>query len=282
VQEIALLSILQAMSKSARAFVQTAAGLVACACLVVSVGCSGAAGPTCGTGAGTGACTRVLFLGNSFTYVNDLPSTFAQLAQSGGRPVQVAMVANGGETLAQHAASSDDLDEIASQRWAYVVLQEQSETPAMPAGRDDYTYPAADALASRAEAVGAVPLLFMTWAHRDGLPDAGLPTYEAMQQQIDAAYLDVANELNVPVAPVGFTWYMVRHDHPDIDLWQDDGIHPTLAGTYLAACVFYASIFRQSPEGLSFGGGIPDEQARLLQTEANDNVLKIQAQWGLR
>ncbi len=85
-------------------------------------GCSGSAGPTCGTG----ACTRVLFLGNSFTYVNDLPSTFAQLAESAGRPVQVAMVAGGGETLAQHAASSDSLDKIASQGWTYVVLQEQS------------------------------------------------------------------------------------------------------------------------------------------------------------
>jgi lysophospholipase L1-like esterase len=254
------------------------ARLIACVSLMVVAGCSGTAAPTCGTG----ACTRVLFFGNSFTYVNDLPSTFAQLAESAGRPVQVAMVANGGETLAQHAASSDDLDEIASQRWAYVVLQEQSETPATAAGRDDYTYPAASALASRAEAVGAVPLLFMTWAHKDGLPASGLPTYEAMQQQIDAAYLDIANELNVPVAPVGFTWYMVRHDHPDIDLWQDDGVHPTSAGTYLAACVFYASIFRQSPEGLSFHGGIPDDQASVLQAEANDNVLKIQAQWGLR
>ena len=257
---------------------RTSAWLLVCVALLLVAGCSGTAGPTCGAG----ACTRVLFLGNSFTYVNDLPSTFAQLAESAGRPVQVAMVANGGETLAQHAASSDSLDEIASQSWTYVVLQEQSETPATAAGRDDYTYPAADALASRAEAVGAVPLLFMTWAHRDGLPDAGLPTYEAMQQQIDAAYLDIANELNVPVAPVGFTWYMVRHDHPDIDLWQDDGSHPSLAGTYLAACVFYASIFREIPEGLSFHGGIPDNQASVLQAEANDNVLRLQAQWGLR
>jgi len=281
VQEIALLSILQAMSKSARAFVQTAAGLVACACLVVSVGCSGAAGPTCGTGAGAGACTRVLFLGNSYTYVNDLPSTFARLAQSGGRPVQVAMVANGGETLAQHAASSESLDEIASQSWTYVVLQEQSETPATAAGRDEM-YQAVRTLAGKAQAVGAVPLLFMTWAYKDGLPASGLPTYEAMQQQIDAGYLGIANELEVPVAPVGFTWYMVHNDHPGIGLWSDDGSHPSVAGTYLAACVFYASIFRQSPEGLSFGGGIPDDQARVLQTEANDNVLKLQWQWGLR
>ncbi|MGD0765413.1 MAG: SGNH/GDSL hydrolase family protein [Dehalococcoidia bacterium] len=240
--------------------------------------CSASAGSTCGTG----ACTRVLFLGNSFTYVNDLPSTFAHLAESAGRPVQVAMVANSSETLAQHAASSDSLDKIASQGWSYVVLQEQSETPATDIGRDDYTYPAAETLADRAEAVGAVPLLFMTWAHKGGLPASGLPTYEAMQQQINAAYLDIAEELNVPVAPVGFTWYMVRLDHPDINLWQDDGSHPNRAGTYLAACVFYASIFRESPEGLSFHGGISGEQARAIQAEAGNIVLNAQKQWGLR
>ncbi|MFI5260051.1 MAG: DUF4886 domain-containing protein [Candidatus Limnocylindrales bacterium] len=254
------------------------ARLIAFVSLIVAAGCSGSAGPTCGIG----ACTRVLFLGDSYTYVNDLPSTFAQLAESAGRPVQVATVANGGETLAQHAASSDDLTEISSGAWTYVVLQEQSETPATPAGRDDYTYPAANALAGTAEAAGAVPLLFMTWAHKDGSPALGLPTYEAMQQQIDGAYLQIAYELNVPVAPVGFTWYVVRHDHPDIELWQDDGSHPSLAGTYLAACVFYASIFRQSPEGLSYHSSIADEEARALQAEAESNVVKLEAQWGLR
>jgi hypothetical protein len=192
------------------------------------------------------------------------------------------MVAHGGETLAEHAASSDSLDKIASQRWTYVVLQEQSTTPATDVGRDDYMYPAASALASKAEAAGAVPLLFMTWARRDGLPESDLPTYEAMQEQIDDAYLQIADELIVPVAPVGFTWSMVHRDHPDIGMWQDDGSHPSRAGTYLAACVFYAAIFHESPEGLTFHGGISDEQARALQTEANDNVRKLHTKWGLK
>ena len=93
-----------------------AARMLVCAATVMAAGCGGAAGPTCGTGAGAGACTRVLFLGNSFTYVNDLPSTFAQLSKANGRPVDVDMVANGGETLAQHAASSDDTTRISSQQ----------------------------------------------------------------------------------------------------------------------------------------------------------------------
>jgi len=259
-----------------RAALRPALGPLLCLGLLFVTGC-GAAGPTCGTG----SCTRVLFLGNSYTYVNDLPSTFAQLAASAGRPVEVAMVANGGETLAQHASSADSLGKITSQHWTYVVLQEQSETPATTSGRA-VMYPAVRTLAAAVESDGAVPMLFMTWAHSDGMPETGLADYADMQGQVDAGYYAIAQELKVPVAPVGYTWSQVRRDHPEIELWGDDGTHPDGAGTYLAACVFYASIFRQSPDGLAFHGGVPDDQARILQDEAARNVLDLQAQWGLR
>jgi hypothetical protein len=125
-------------------------------------------------------------------------------------------------------------------------------------------------------------MLFMTWAHKDGEPGAGLPSYEGAQERVDGTYLTLSGQLGVPVAPVGYTWYHVHLDHPDIGLWQGDGSHPTAAGTYLAACVFYASIFRQSPDGLRFHGGVADSQAQILQGEAGRRVLDMQAQWGLR
>ncbi|MGD0247952.1 MAG: DUF4886 domain-containing protein [Candidatus Limnocylindrales bacterium] len=262
-----------------RAPLRLAAGVIICACLLLIAGC-GVSGPTCSDDPKVGTCTRVLFLGNSYTYVNDLPSTFANLARSGGQPVQVDMVANGGETLAEHATAVDDQVKITAHWWSYVVLQEQSQTPAFPGGRD-LMYPAARTLAGRIEAAGAVPMFFMTWAHRDGLPEAGLD-YESMQVEIDNAYYGIAKELSVPVAPVGFTWFIVRHDHPGIALWGDDGSHPDGAGTYLAACVFYASIFRKSPVGISWHGGVSDDQARILQDEAGRHVLELQSEWGLR
>jgi hypothetical protein len=259
----------------------SAAGLAACLVLLVAGGCGGAAGPTCGAGAGAGACTRVLFLGNSYTYVNDLPSAFARLAQSGGNSVEAAMVANGGETLAQHAASGDDSARIASQSWTYVILQEQSDTPAYPSA-GSYMYSPARTLADLAQKSGATPMLFMTWAHRDGEPSAGFGSYENAQGSIDGTYLALSGSLGVPVAPVGYTWLHVRLDHPEIALWQDDGSHPSAVGTYLAACVFYAAIFRRSPEGLGYHGGASDAQAKILQSEAGHYVLDMQAQWGLR
>jgi hypothetical protein len=250
------------------------------ACLVfAAAGCGGAAAPTCPAAAGAG-CTRVLFLGNSYTYVNDLPSTFARLAQSGGMPVQVDMVANGGETLAQHAASGDDAKKIASQNWTYVVLQEQSDSPAYDSGAS-YMYSPARTLVDMARSTGATAMLFMTWAHRDGEPSAGRGDYESAQGGVDATYLTLAGDLSVPVAPVGYAWLHVHLDHPEINLWQDDGSHPTAAGTYLAACVFYAAVFRRSPEGLGYHGGASSAEAQILQQEAAQRVLDMQAQWGL-
>jgi hypothetical protein len=265
------------MTKTIRARIRLLAGFLVLTSVLSIAACGGAPGPTCGSG----ACTRVLFLGNSYTYVNDLPSTFARLAGSAGRPVQVSMVANGGETLAQHAAAADSKSAIVSQRWTYVVLQEQSQTPATWGGQVSM-YPAVRTLDGQIESAGATPLLFMAWAHRDGMPESGLADYTAMQLQIDNAYLAIAREQKVPVAPVGYTWSVVRRDHPEISLWGDDGSHPNGAGTYLAACVFYAVIFRSSPSGLSYHGGIDDGQARILQDEAGSQVLDHAADWGLR
>ena len=126
------------------------------------------------------------------------------------------------------------------------------------------------------------PILFMTWAHRDGLPGNGMPDYESMQGSIETGYLALVREPGVAVAPVGFTWSTVHSQNPDISLWQDDGSHPSTAGTYLAACVFYTAVFRQSPEGLGFSDGLSDTTVRTLQKAAAQTVLGSPAAWGLR
>jgi hypothetical protein len=64
-------------------------------------------------------------------------------------------------------------------------------------------------------------------------------------------------------------------------LWQDDASHPSTAGTYLAACVFYAAVFRQSPDGLEFTAGLPADSAAILQKVAAQEVLAHPGMWGL-
>jgi hypothetical protein len=81
--------------------------------------------------------------------------------------------------------------------------------------------------------------------------------------------------------PVGYAWWTVRKQNPDIDLWQADGSHPNKNGTYLAACVFYAAIFRESPERLANSAQIPAKTAQALRAIAARIVLDDPGEWNL-
>jgi hypothetical protein len=246
----------------------------------LTLACSSIAG--CIGGSGGNSCLRILFVGNSFTYVNDLPDMFARLARAGGHTVETGMAAPGGWTLFAHARSAETLGKLKSSKWDFVVLQEQSQVPAVEPARSEAMYPAVRLLVRQIEDVGATPIFFVTWARRDGWAEQGLSGYEAMQSQITQGYLGIAQELGVPAAPVGEAWLLAARQHPELELWQGDGSHPSEQGTYLAACVFYATIFRQSPEGLRYIAHLPKETAKVLQTTAANVVLNNPQQWNLR
>jgi hypothetical protein len=226
-------------------------------------------------------CSRILFIGNSYTFVNDLPGTLSRLAKSGGHRAETGMSAQGGWFLSDHVNSAETLDQIKLSTWDFIILQEQSQAPASEQARNSQMYPAARTLVSTILEAGAAPILFITWAHRDGWPDNGMPSYESMQTAINAGYLALGQELNVQMAPVGYAWSETRRQTPRLSLWQEDGSHPSLQGTYLAACVFYAVIYRESPDGLSYTGSLSQEEARALQKIAGETVLKRQSFWNI-
>jgi hypothetical protein len=218
------------------------------------------------------SCTRVLFIGNSYTFTNNLPDMFAELARAGGHPVEVGMSAPGGWTLADHLQSPETLNALSSKKWNVVVLQEQSQIPSIDPGRFQSMYPAGREWVRRIRETGAEPMFFVTWAHRGGWPENGMGTYQSMQAQIDTGYAGIALELNVPVAPVGSAWFRAVSAHPGLSLWQADGSHPSEQGTYLAACVFYAMVFHESPIGLTYHAGLSEETAQELQALAAETV----------
>jgi hypothetical protein len=228
----------------------------------------------CAGAQNTGTTVTVLFIGNSYTYVNDLPAAFSKLSCSGGHKVESAVAAEGGWTLVDHLASTKTLEKLKQQKWDYVVLQEQSEIPAVASSRRQSMYPAVRKLVAQIRALGAQPVLFITWGHRDGLPQASEKSYQEMQDQVEIGYTGIAQELGVLAAPVGSAWQKARAQAAPIDLWQADGSHPNEQGTYLAACVFYATIFHESPEGLSDRGGFSQETAQTLQSVAAEAALK--------
>jgi hypothetical protein len=105
--------------------------------------------------------------------------------------------------------------------------------------------------------VGAKTVFYSTWARR------GAPKQN--QQALDYAYMQIACELKAIVVPVGSAWQSVQKMDWGVELYSQDGSHPSAAGTYLAACVFYATLTGKSPEGLShvLSGHAVDDAGRV-------------------
>jgi hypothetical protein len=223
--------------------------------------------------------THVLFIGNSHTFTNDVPSMFESMARAGGYSVKADMVAHGGWTMLDHAQSSETIEEIRSTEWDYVVLQEQGDVPSFPSSREREMYPAIRGLHNEISASGADTVLFMTWGHRNGSLAANVGGYGAESALVETAYVKIGNELDVAIAPVGVAWWLAMQSDPGLNLWVNDGNHATKEGSYLAASVLYHVILGQSPEGNDYTAGIADDWALFFQTVAAETVSANASRW---
>jgi hypothetical protein len=180
---------------------------------------------------------RVLFVGNSYTYVNDLPRILQTLAVEAREPrlPEVQAITPGGQTLAGHWAGGKAVDAIRKGGWDYVVLQEQSTRP-IKAPDSMLVY--GRRFIDEVKRAGARPLLFLTWA-RDSQPET--------QGALTAAYQRLAVETGAEVVPVGTAWQHVRAERPGLRLFLADGSHPSPLGSYLAAAVFYGVLYGRTP-----------------------------------
>jgi len=221
----------------------------------------------------------VLFIGNSLTSVNDLPNTFAQLSASGGHSVQVDSHTPGGWSLAQQDASEGAYAKLLGCNWDFVVLQEQSILPALDNHRLQDMYPAVRTLNAVIREKGSTPLLYLTFGRRDGYPEGAIKDFASVQERLNQGYMDIAQELSIGVVPVGPAWKTAHERKPELGLWSGDGIHPAPAGTYLAACVFYCTIYGESPEGLAYRADSSVGDARFLQQVAAETVLHDLQRW---
>ncbi len=231
-----------------------------------------------------GDTLRVLFVGNSHTYVNDVPGLFESLAVSAGRLALTDLSAPGGYTLEQHCALPQTITMIAQDSWDYVVLQEQSQVPSINPQRFGHMYPACRRLDSLIRGHGETTAFYMTWGWRDGgtMRYGGdsspcFRDYFEMQDSVAAAYTVIAAELGAALCPVGLAWARARRLQPAITLWQDDMCHATLKGSYLAACVFYGRLFGSDPAGLPFTAGLAPDTALFLQSVAWQTLAVVEA-----
>ena len=201
---------------------------------------------------------RVLFVGNSYTYFNNLPGMVQQLAASASSPRQIEAhtVAYGGATLEVHWTRGEAPARIRSEQWDYVVLQEQSSRPV---DDQELFFRYARLFDEAIRANGAKTVFFMTWAYES---DPG------MQAGLTGAYTSIGRELGAQVVPVGSAWQQARSSSPDLGLFADDGSHPDPPGSYLAACVFYAVLAGGNPAGAPATLRDPESGAQLVSLDA--------------
>lgn len=235
---------------------------------------------------------RVLFLGNSYTYVNDLPKMIEDIATSENKVFTHESVTPGGCTLFQHVESQTSLSKIRQGNWDYVVLQEQSQLPVIDYYRHNTLKPSYKALYDSimlynpsAKVVG-----YMTWGRRYGgqqcvnfgeglYCSAEFVDFNHMQDTLTAAYCENAYATNSYVAPVGEAWKAALATDPSLVLHSSDNSHPSYDGSYLAACVFYSVFWNKTPIGIYHDKQINDAKAELLQTIANDVFFNNLEKW---
>lgn len=228
--------------------------------------------------------TRVLFIGNSYTYYNDMPEMLRKLAAGAANSeklnISYKAFTPGGCTLRRHAANEELRKAIAAGGWDYVVIQEQSSAPARHSAtvaRD--TYPYARTLDSLVHAASpdAEVIFYMTWGHKDGCQTRhdGYPlidTYEGMQQRLADSYLEMAYDNGGRCAPVGLAWKRVRTERPYEILYTADRSHPSRLGSYLAANVILATMLAR-PFQSSFTADLDPALCEYIQATAQHTVL---------
>lgn len=207
---------------------------------------------------------RILFIGNSYTYVNELPKMTASVAASVGDTLEYDSNTPGGQTLRGHLNSTASTGKIAQGGWDYVVLQEQSQMPAFADWQvEAQMYPYAHALDSLIRRSGTCTetVFYMTWGRKNGDTDncGGWPvvcTYEGMDSLLRKRYMYMADENEAIVSPVGAVWRYLRQNNPGINLYSADNSHPDVPGTYAAAVTFYTVLFRKDPTAITFNAGL--------------------------
>jgi hypothetical protein len=230
---------------------------------------------------------HVLFVGNSYTYYNNMPQIVANIALSLGDELIYDSSTPGGHTFQQHTNNTTTLNKIGQGGWDYVVLQEQSQLPSFPIAQvEAQMLPFATQLNNLILQSNpcAETLFYMTWGRKNG--DAGncpnwppVCTYVGMDDLLYERYMLMADLNDGIVSPVGALWRYIRDNHPGIDLYDADESHPSASGSFAAACAFYAVIYRKNPALSGYNFNLPADMAATIRNAAETVVFNNLSQW---
>jgi PKD repeat protein len=230
----------------------------------------------------------MLMIGNSYIYTNDLPTVLKSLALSMGDSLEILSSTAGGATLNGQCSNATTLSLIQQGNWDYVVIQAQSQEPSFPPSQvETQTYPYAKKLDSliHVSSPCAETIFFMTWGKKNGDASncAGYPvlcTYSGIYSRLRESYLEMSQTNHATCAPIGAAWDKIITTNPSIELFNADGSHPNVNGTYLAACTFYTTIYHKSCANATYVlSGVNAMDALLFQQTGTNVVFDSLETW---
>lgn len=221
-----------------------------------------------------GGGTKILFIGNSYT--KRIRDTFNSFIEASGKSAAISYICRGGASLDEHWKTKGTIDTIKKEKYDYVILQGQSQIPALP----DYKQRFQDAAKRLNDAIyrsGGKTVFYMTWGRRDGdKTNPGIfPNYSSMQRKLTASYKYAAKRLSAKLAPVGTAWDYIRKGDKKLflKLYSSDGSHPSEYGAYTATCIFYSVLFKEDPGKVNYNSGLSEEENKII-LEAVKKVVK--------
>lgn len=250
-----------------------------------------------GTNTTTSPSMNVLMYGNSYTGSNNLESLVDSVLVADGYNASVTALTGGGMKLPDHWQNMNTSGHqwnttLRSSAWDYVVLQDQSQVPSFPTTESMWqeSRNASVDLSTEIEAEGGETVLFVTWGYRNGDSlNSFNNNFTTMQERLLQGYTRYADNISaagntVWMAPVGLAFKTVHDavvadgDDPTAagnlfyDLYTSDGSHPSLAGSYLAACVLHASMTGDACSGSTDTVNLNASTKLTLQEAADDTV----------
>ncbi|MFC2135240.1 DUF4886 domain-containing protein [Bacteroidota bacterium] len=221
----------------------------------------------------------ILFIGSSYLNFNNLPAVFENLAINAGKNVYIDRRILNGTYLDFHASSNDTEVMINERQWDYIILQGGGSNLAYP---NEFTaHPVEPALTTLEQKIhsnhaGTKIVFLMPWAFEDGMVwyNGWTDDYFDMQQIIYDKTLQMADNIDFIIAPVGWAFKPVMEENNQLHyLYLSDYNHPSVKGTYLAACVFFSTIFQESCLGNTYTENVTGQEAQYFQTIASNTVL---------
>jgi hypothetical protein len=202
------------------------------------------------SGADNDKAVRVLLVGNSYTMHHSLHSMLQKLAAQveGGPRMTVDAVAHGGYSLSNHLRTGQALTRIRAGHYTHVVLQGHSMSAV---DHPDKLIADAKRFKQAIDASSSQTVFYATWARSPEVrlyrTHKSVRSFAQMSMLVSSTYFELSSLLRAGLAPVGSAFERALVEHPRLGLWGSDGSHPSVAGSYMAACVLYGAITGLDP-----------------------------------